>query len=154
MRIGLPIGIVVALVVAAPSLSQPVAAPQPEQIVKTKAGSLALAPDGSILATSEGKTVLVWDRATGKKQHALAGHTAEVQALAFSPDGALLASASTAEVAIWELKSGNRKALIPAKLTVGGKDDRPVRPFVVFSLDGAALVFGPEKGGLSRWDVR
>lgn len=154
MRIGLPIGIAVALVVAAPSLSQPVAVPQPEQIVKTKASSLALAPDGSILATSQGKTVLVWDRATGKRQHALAGHTADVQALAFPPDGALLASASTAEVAVWEARSGNRKALIPAKLTVARKDDHPVRPFVAFSPDGTVLAFGPEKGGVSLWDVK
>jgi WD40 repeat protein len=154
MRLSLPSSIAVVLVVAALSLSQSGAAPRPEQILETKAGSLAFAPDGSTLATSQDKTVLVWDRATGKRRHELAGHTADVQALAFSPDGAYLASAGTAEVVVWEARSGNRKTHIPRKLTHSEEDGRHARPFVAFSPDGAALAFGPEEGGVSLWDMR
>jgi len=51
-------------------------------------------PDGSKLASgSTGKTVWVWDVATGRSQ-TLKGHFNTVRSVAFSPDGSKLASGS------------------------------------------------------------
>src|SRR5207249_3332769 len=54
---------------------------------------VAFSPDGKFLASgSNGKTVKLWDIATGKEQATLRD-TVYVYALAFSPDGKALASA-------------------------------------------------------------
>jgi RNA polymerase sigma factor (sigma-70 family) len=55
--------------------------------------SMAFHPDGRSLAVADGRTVVIWDAATGHKQATLAGHTDEIYALTFSPDGQTLAAA-------------------------------------------------------------
>lgn len=64
--------------------------------------ALAWSPDGTRLATSDGKLVRVWDAASGKPLLQFTGHSDDVFALAWSPDGTLIASASAdGTVQVW-----------------------------------------------------
>jgi WD40 repeat protein len=49
--------------------------------------SAGFSPEGrQIVSASDDKTVRVWDAATGESQHALAGHTGQVNSAQFDPE--------------------------------------------------------------------
>jgi WD40 repeat protein len=56
--------------------------------------SLALSPDGAILAAGSHKKLLMWNAATGKSAPSIPGLRDNVHLLAFSPDSKILASVS------------------------------------------------------------
>jgi WD40 repeat protein len=115
--------------------------PQPPSRVLSGHGdnvwSIAFSPDGSLLATSstrEGRLFL-WDTASGRKVHELAGHSRVWPLVAFSPDGATLAAgAENGAVNLWDVRSGRRQE--PLRY-----NDGPVRA-VAFSNDGRLLATG------------
>ena len=55
--------------------------------------SIALSPDGKLVATGGWDTVHLWDTTTGELKHSLPKHTAGISRIAFSPDGNTIASA-------------------------------------------------------------
>ena len=65
-------------------------------------GAIAIAPDGTWLATGSGDgTARIW-APDGTPRATLTGHGSEVRAIAIAPDGTLLAIASTDRTArIW-----------------------------------------------------
>ena len=65
--------------------------------------AVAIAPDGSWLATAGGydQTVWIWDPATGRQLRALTGHTGRVGAVAIAPDGSWLATAGGYDQTVW-----------------------------------------------------
>ncbi|WP_328507944.1 NB-ARC domain-containing protein [Streptomyces sp. NBC_00391] len=72
-------------------------------------GPVAIAPDGSWLATSSGgdRTVRIWDRATGACTAALTGPSGSVNGLAVARDGTWLAAAGNdGRVRIWDRATG------------------------------------------------
>jgi WD40 repeat protein len=76
--------------------------------------SLALSPDGAVLAVAHGtlmgttdRDVVLLDTSTGREIRRLKGHAGNVFALAFSPDGKLLASAAQIDTTVM-LASGFR----------------------------------------------
>ena len=64
-------------------------------------------PDGKSLGVREwDNTVRLWDVATGKTIHTLAGHERAVRSVVFSPDGKSLASARRWTVRLWDTATG------------------------------------------------
>jgi WD40 repeat protein len=76
------------------------------------APTIAFAPDGRTLAArGPGRSVHLWDIATGKEAGELKGHEGGVTALAFAPDGKALASGSSdTTVLIWDAARLNPEA--------------------------------------------
>lgn len=118
------------------------------QAGKDGIGSLALSPDGSLLAygSYSDNSVHIVDIASGAETQTLKGHTKSVTALAFSPDGSLLASSGTVNlppgkdgsVRIWDVKTGKQLASFQT----------PGISSFAFSPDGSLL------GGSSSGDPR
>src|SRR5581483_12389150 len=68
--------------------------------------ALTYSPDGKTVATAGSYTIDLWDVATGRRLHALAGHATPVVSVAFSPNGSELASGDGEEgtLIVWSLK--------------------------------------------------
>jgi WD40 repeat protein/tRNA A-37 threonylcarbamoyl transferase component Bud32 len=129
--------------------------------------AVALSPDGRLVVTGGGDSrfqtrpgaVKVWEAATGRLRHNLAGHAGLVSDVAFSPDSKLIASASrvidimgdfraaagtstpTGDVKLWDADDGKLVRTIPGGLAS-----------VAFSPDGRRLATAAP-GGVKVWDV-
>jgi len=128
--------------------------------------SVAISPDGKMLATGggesphivqepmgkfpaaegEGRTIRLWDPATGTNARELHGHIGSIHALAFSPDGARLASAGADQhVRIWNVATGE------VSLVLDGHSSAVF--CVAFSPDGTKLVSAGADRMVWCWDV-
>jgi WD40 repeat protein len=78
--------------------------------------AVAFSPDGKAVASGDyDGMAYLWDAATGRRLHTLAGHGREVSGLAFSPDGNTLASASwDNSVRLWDTATGKGRHDFPA----------------------------------------
>ncbi len=106
--------------------------------------SVAFSPDGRwVAAPGPGRSVKIWDAATGKEIRSLAGHTQDVLDVAFSPDGQRLASAGRDGVRLWDLRTGK------LAFTTHGQSwaDR-----TAFSPDGKHLVSAGARN-VKLWEV-
>ena len=73
----------------------------------SKKPALSAPPAGGICSASNDKTLKIWDTATGKELHTLAGHTGIVNDCAFNPDGTRIVSASgDFTLKVWDAASG------------------------------------------------
>lgn len=84
----------------------------------------AVTNDGKLIATGGGRTVRVWDAATGKQLHVLtinqAGRSIAPAAVAFSPDGQMLAALGSygqGVLMVWDLRGGQarQEMLLPQR---------------------------------------
>jgi len=135
----------------------PPAAPDALAGHTAEAWAAAFSPDGKVLATGsddtgEGRTIKLWNTASGQVLAGWKGHTATVAALTFSPDGRVLASASLdsgkpghSNVNLWDVTSHRRLA------TLEGHTG-PVRS-VAFSPVGRWLATAGDDGTARLWDV-
>ena len=67
--------------------------------------SVALSPNGAILASGSDGEAALWNVATGRPVAILEKHGATVHSVSFSPDGKMLAS-SEATVKLWDVATG------------------------------------------------
>jgi WD40 repeat protein len=104
-------------------------------------------PDGSMVTTSAGPEVLVWDPATGERTRSLTAST-RFGSVAFSPDSTELATGMWDGTAIvWRLGIDGAHQV----LTVAGHDGTVTD--VAFSPDGQRLATASGDGTVNVWDV-
>jgi WD40 repeat protein len=138
----------------------------PQGVYHGPAGSLALSPDGTLLAAinfiapglpQQGASeVHVWDATTGKHLFDLRGHLSTLSGLSFSPDGQRLASSSAdGSVKLWDLAT--RQEMLTLRGPYG------VAQGIAFSGDGRRLIASfapfpgagpPGPGEIRIWDAR
>jgi RNA polymerase sigma factor (sigma-70 family) len=71
--------------------------------------TLALSPDGLLLAQADGTSTRILDLESGKERARLAGHQGEVTTVSFSPDGRCLATGSSdTTVLVWDVAAFTR----------------------------------------------
>ncbi len=109
--------------------------------------SLALTPDGKILATGNcDGTVSLWDMNSGQNFANLPCGSDMVLAVAFSPDGKTLASAGAdSQIHLWDLASRRLRAVLEGH--VG-----PVTT-IGFAPDAQTLLSGGEDGTVRLWNL-
>jgi WD40 repeat protein/3',5'-cyclic AMP phosphodiesterase CpdA len=110
------------------------------------ATSVALSPDGYLLAIGRRNTVELFDVVDGRPLRILQGHTGQVRGVAFSPDGTMLATASDDRTArIWDTATGKaRTSLTGHLLAVTG---------VAFSPAGTVLATASDDRTARIWDI-
>ena len=127
--------------------------------------SLAFRPDGRQLATGggdppeviqepkgkfppaegDGRTIRLWDPASGREIRAFRGHVGSVHSLAFNPDGSRLASAGADRtVRIWDPASGDVLSILEGHTGAVFA--------VAFSPDGARLASAGADRSIRIWD--
>jgi serine/threonine protein kinase len=108
--------------------------------------AVAFSPDGSILASTDGKTVELWRVSDGILLRILEGHTDWVDSIAFSPDGTTLASGSADNtVNLWRVSDGALLRTLQGHASVVTS--------VVFSPDGGTLASGSWDNTVKLWRV-
>ena len=106
--------------------------------------SLAVSPDGTVLAAAAGRTVRLWDVATRSNTATLAVHADRVQSLAFLRDGAtLVAKSGSGALTLWDVSEN----LAGSPLQV-----HAVEGSLALSPDGATLA-AASGTRIELWDV-
>ncbi|POX60895.1 hypothetical protein C3492_24730 [Streptomyces sp. Ru62] len=109
--------------------------------------SLALHPQGRLLATGSRKLIRVWDVVAGRStwERRLGGWSTMVNAIAFSPDGSRLATGSTDNFArVWDMSTGSVDAELAHRHFVNAVD---------FDGSGRYLATGSADATVCIWDL-
>lgn len=111
--------------------------------------SLALSPDGKLLASCTANQIIIWDVATSKERYRWPVQGA-IQYLTFSPNGQMLACLSHGQVALWGVVSGLELRRQPPSIE-GFYQSVPGQP-ISFSPDGNFLAM-TGRGQVRVWDL-
>lgn len=101
-------------------------------------------PDEKMLATTQGKSVLLVETASGKVLHTFTGHTSRVDKVDFSADGTRVVSVSGATVWLWDVTSHKPVRLVQEK--------KKQVVAAVFSPSGKWLGVTSHDGGVRLYD--
>ena len=138
--------------------------------------ALAFAPDGSLYASGQHGSLLVYDTNTGKLKQKLEGHPREakpanpadkssapppppgdglmISEIVFSSDGKYFATAAENEVKVWDAKTNKalKKIALPAEVKNGVTDTNTIS--VAFAPDGNFLLTYSRNGLLETWNIQ
>ena len=109
-------------------------------------GKPIFSPDGSTLATTDYRDILLNDAVTGENKHKLKGHEEFIVSLSFSPDSQILASGGKdTSIRLWDVDTGKQKK------TLRGHADTVHN--LSFSPNGSTLISVSEDNSIYFWDV-
>jgi eukaryotic-like serine/threonine-protein kinase len=121
---------------------------QSSMIIRRHSGPVypaGFSPDGKRIVSAWGKTIKVWDAATGAEVMDLHGHEALVMSAMFSPDGKRIVSAGNDKtIRIWDAATGT-----PLMTLRGHEADVTA----CLSPDGKRIVSGCADGTIKLWDA-
>jgi WD40 repeat protein len=107
-------------------------------------GAMAVAGDGTWLATASGDDTQIWETHSGRRRHTLIGHTDRVTDLATINHGMWLATAGLdGMVRIWDPAVTTARRMIAARA-------RPVTAMAM-AMDGTWTATGYEDGSIRLW---
>lgn len=109
--------------------------------------SIAISPDGkTMLSSSDGNTLIIWDLLSGMRVRTLDGHTRGVTSTAYSPDGKTILTGSMDNTLIlWDANTGEKIH------TLQGHQDSVID--MAYHPDGrTALSIGKDQA-LRQWDL-
>ncbi|AUT03864.1 serine/threonine protein kinase [Nostoc sp. CENA543] len=114
---------------------------------KNSVSSVAVSPDGKIIASSGGdRTIKLWNLTTGAEIATLKGHSATVNAVVISPDGKTLVSGSDDNtIRVWNLKTHQMSKAIAAH--------SDAIHALAISPDGRTLVSGSDDKTIKVWNL-
>ena len=113
-----------------------------------KVRTLAVAPDGTVLATGgEDHAVKLWDCATGRVKTTLRGLGWLVEAVAFAPKGTLVAAVGGMDLKLWDVATGLERPFLKRRGEAGWLTA------LAFSADGKTLATGSTDGVIRLWDT-
>ncbi|QZZ18942.1 protein kinase [Leptothermofonsia sichuanensis E412] len=108
--------------------------------------AIAVCPSRSILASTSGTMIKLWDLQTAQPLRPLTGHLDLIYALVASPDGSLLISGSADKsIRLWDLSSGQRLG------TLNLHTDTVLS--LAISPDGQMLASGSLHDPIQLWDL-
>ena len=106
--------------------------------------AVAISPDGNKVMAC-GKTVKLWDSATGRELRTFSGHVSEVDSVAFSPDGSKVLTGSADMTAkLWDVDTGKELHTYMHSAWVSS---------VAFSPNGTNVLTGSWNTTAKLWDV-
>ena len=79
-----------------------------------RVAAVAFAPKSTLIASTGGNEIHLWDSTTGKLVKKYAGHTLTIKGLAFAPDGKTFATGSDDKtVRVWSVETGKETIAFP-----------------------------------------
>ncbi|RPI78817.1 MAG: hypothetical protein EHM41_24395, partial [Chloroflexi bacterium] len=133
----------------APQYSLGTATGMPMTGFEDYASQLYFSPDGKTLASSDGRSTILWDVTNDQPlEEVLDSQTYRMTfTAAFSPDGQKVAWNLNNDVGLWDLRNGE-----PISLTMTGHTSE--LETMTFSTDGKTLLTASENKTVIRWDAQ
>jgi WD40 repeat protein len=107
--------------------------------------SIAISPDGKLLASVGGDIIKLWDLNTGEEVHTWTGHSQLIRSVVFSPDGQMFATGANDKlVKLWNRKTREEIRSMSAANLI---------EVVRFSPDGQIVATGDWDSNVMLWNV-